>query len=160
MKFSRRALLCISAMTVRLGGVYPVVVAGVAHGIWDKPNGSFVSAEGGRTVSAPLIGTRFQGAQYLRPGASATGAGGYEARGSTGRNEGPTASGPGVDPHLPPVAAEWQAARIAKARGVTEDAVLEVIRRHVEPRTLGVFGEPRVNVLLTNLDLDRTFRQP
>ena len=65
-----------------------------------------------------------------------------------------TSSASGLDPHLSPDAALWQAARIAKARGVPEERVAEVIRRHVEPRTLGLFGEPRVNVLLTNLDLD------
>ena len=71
-----------------------------------------------------------------------------------------TSSQSGVDPHLSPDAAEWQAARIARVRGTTEERVLEVIRRHVEPRTLGLFGEPRVNVLLTNLDLDRSFSRP
>jgi len=70
-----------------------------------------------------------------------------------------TASGSGLDPHLSPDAAVWQAARIARARGVPEERVLEVIRRHVEPRTLGILGEPRVNVLLTNLDLDRALPQ-
>jgi K+-transporting ATPase ATPase C chain len=68
-----------------------------------------------------------------------------------------TTSASGLDPHLSPDAAFWQAGRIAKARGVSEDKVTEVIRRHVEPRTLWVLGEPRVNVLLTNLDLDRSF---
>jgi K+-transporting ATPase ATPase C chain len=71
-----------------------------------------------------------------------------------------TTSASGFDPHLSPDAAMWQAARIAKARGVAEEKVAEVIRRHVEPRTLWLLGEPRVNVLLTNLDLDRTLRQP
>jgi potassium-transporting ATPase KdpC subunit len=68
-----------------------------------------------------------------------------------------TSSASGLDPHLSPDAALWQTARIATARGVPEERVAEVIRRHVEPRTLGILGEPRVNVLLTNLDLDRSF---
>ena len=66
----------------------------------------------------------------------------------------------GVDPHLSPDAALWQAARIAKSRGVSEDQVAAIIRRHIEPRTLGFLGDPRVNVLLTNLDLDRALPRP
>lgn len=68
-----------------------------------------------------------------------------------------TSSASGFDPHLSPDAARWQALRIAKARGVSEAAVLAVIDRHVESRTLAFIGEPRVNVLLTNIDLDRAF---
>ena len=68
-----------------------------------------------------------------------------------------TTSASGFDPHLSPDAALWQAARVAKARGLAESEVAAVIRRHIEPRTLGLLGEPRVNVLLTNLDLDRSF---
>ncbi len=72
-----------------------------------------------------------------------------------------TASASGLDPHLSPDAALWQAARIARARGVTEAQVTEVIRKRIEPRTLWILGEPRVNVLLANLDLDRAFpRRP
>ena len=66
-----------------------------------------------------------------------------------------TSSGSGLDPHLSPEGARWQALRIATARGVPEQAVLAVIDAHVEPRTLGLLGDPRVNVLLTNIDLDR-----
>jgi K+-transporting ATPase ATPase C chain len=66
-----------------------------------------------------------------------------------------TSSGSGLDPHLSPDAAQWQAARIARARGASEEQVAAVIRRHVEGRTLALVGEPRVNVLLTNIDLDR-----
>jgi K+-transporting ATPase ATPase C chain len=68
-----------------------------------------------------------------------------------------TSSASGVDPDLSPDAARWQALRVAKARGVSARTVLAVIDRHVVPRTLGLLGEPRVNVLMTNLDLDRTF---
>jgi K+-transporting ATPase ATPase C chain len=71
-----------------------------------------------------------------------------------------TSSASGLDPHLSPDGARWQALRIAKVRGVSEEQILAVIRRHVEPRTLGLFGEPRVNVLLTNLDLDRSLPRP
>ena len=68
-----------------------------------------------------------------------------------------TASASGLDPHLSPDAAIWQAARIARARGITEAQVESVIRKRIEPRTLWILGEPRVNVLLTNIDLDRDF---
>lgn len=68
-----------------------------------------------------------------------------------------TASGSGLDPHLSPASAEAQASRIAKARGITPDQVQQVIRESAEGRTLGFLGEPRVNVLRLNLELDRQF---
>jgi len=85
--------------------------------------------------------------------------------------ENPDASGPippellaasasGLDPHVSPDAALWQAPRIARARKVSEVRIAEVIERYIEGRELGLLGEPRVNVLLVNLALDRQFGRP
>lgn len=68
-----------------------------------------------------------------------------------------TASGSGLDPHLSPAAARWQVPRIAAARGVAPERVLALIEDSIEGRTFGVLGEPRVNVLLANLAMDRQF---
>ncbi len=71
-----------------------------------------------------------------------------------------TASGSGLDPHLSPGAAAWQAPRVARARGVSLERVLGVLDEYTEGRDLGVLGEPRVNVLQVNLALDRRFGAP
>ena len=67
-----------------------------------------------------------------------------------------TSSGSGLDPHISPASAEAQVARVAKARGVTPDRIAELVAKHTDGRQWGIFGEPRVNVLLLNIDLDQS----
>jgi K+-transporting ATPase ATPase C chain len=87
------------------------------------------------------------------------------------RQENPTYTGPipadllttsasGLDPHISPASAFAQVDRVAKARGVTAEAIRQVVEKHVEGRQFGIFGEPRVNVLALNLDLDQALQSP
>ena len=183
----RPAIVMIALFTGVLGVGYPLAVTGVAQAAFsDQANGSLVRDKAGQVVGSALVGQTFAAPGYLHPRPSAAGDG-YDAAASSGSNLGPlnpdliarvktdadalqseagakaipadavTASASGLDPHISPAYAELQAARIAKARGVGEGQVREVIRQHVEGRTFGVLGQPRVNVLLTNRALDARF---
>ena len=159
---------------VLTGLAYPLFTTAVALAIFpDRARGSIVTTDDGRVVGSELIAQAFTGPGYLQPRPSAVN---YDGAGSGGSNLGPTSkalhdriaasAGPlelrttsasGLDPHLSPEAALWQLPRIAAARGVAPERVRTIIEAHVEGRDLGILGEPRVNVLLVNLALDRHF---
>ena len=186
----RPAVVMIALFTGVLGVAYPFAVTGVAQAAFhDQANGSLVRDKAGKVVGSALVGQAFAQPGYLHPRPSAAGEG-YDASASSGSNLGPlnpdliarvktdadalraetgravipadavTTSASGLDPHISPAYAELQIARIASARGVGEAQVREVIREHEEGRTFGVLGQPRVNVLLTNMALDARFARP
>ena len=173
--------------TVLLGVVYPLVVTGLAQALFpDKANGQLIYRDA-RLVGSRIIGQPFSSPGYFRSRPSAAGPAGYDASASGGTNLGPTntalvnavrartaaarienpgvpvpidlvtASGSGLDPHISPAAAAFQVPRVARERGVSEDTVRQTVAAFTEPRDLGLFGEPRVNVLLLNLELDRRY---
>jgi len=175
-----------------LGGLYPVVIWGVAQFMFPyQANGSLVE-KNGKIVGSALLAQGFTGPKYFHPRPSAAGAG-YDATSSGGSNLGPTsqklmdgikaniaqyrqenglapeatvpadavtASGSGPDPHISLRNAELQTPRIAKARGLSEHKVRELVQQNTDGRNLGVLGEPGVNVLESNLALDSLAAQP
>jgi K+-transporting ATPase ATPase C chain len=181
----RPALVSAGLFTVLLGLAYPLAITGVAQAAFPaQANGSLVRDANGTIVGSTLIAQAFARPEYLHPRPSAAG-NGYDASASSGSNMGPlndkliarekagaatlraenpgvpipanavTTSGSGLDPEISSAYARFQAPRIAKARGLTTGAVEAVIARHQEGRLLGFIGQPRVNVLLVNRDLDR-----
>jgi potassium-transporting ATPase KdpC subunit len=177
------AVVVLVALTVITGVAYPAAVTVVAQVVFPhQANGSFITARG-KVVGSSLIGQAFDQPQYFWGRPSAAGAG-YDGMASAGSNLGPTSralidritaevdrlraangdapipvelvttSASGLDPHISPAAAEYQVARVAAARDMSQDAVRVVVARHTEGALFGFIGEPHVNVLELNLDLD------
>jgi K+-transporting ATPase ATPase C chain len=169
---------------VLLGIGYPLFVTGVAAVIFPhKASGSLIQLKDGTVIGSELLAQSFTSDKYFHPRPSAAG-NGYDATASGGSNlaqssktlvdriqgsidklakENPgkpvpidlvTTSASGLDPDITPDAAYFQAPRVAKARGIAEDRIRQLIDQHIAKRQLGFLGEPRVNVLLLNLDLD------
>jgi len=174
------------ATTILLGIIYPLVVTGLAKAIFPKQASGQLIVRDGKVIGSRLIGQPFTGAAYFHPRPSAAGNNGYDAANSGGSNLGPTnqklidrvkqdvatlqaenpgqpvpidlvtTSASGFDPDITPAAAEFQAPRVARERGISQDELKRLIARHTEGRQIGFLGEPRVNVLELNLDLDST----
>jgi K+-transporting ATPase ATPase C chain len=185
-----QSVLCLAALTILTGLVYPLVVTGVAELAFPHQAHGSLTVRDGRAVGSELIGQPFQAPKYFWGRPSATTPMPYNAGSSAGSNLGPTnpdlgkqvkervaalraadpgntqavpvdlvtASGSGLDPDISPASAEFQVPRVARARGLPNAAVRDLVRAHTSPRLAGVLGEPRVNVLELNLALDERAR--
>jgi K+-transporting ATPase ATPase C chain len=178
------AILMTIATTILLGIIYPLVVTGLAKVLFpDKSRGQLIERNG-QLVGSRIIGQPFSGLAYFHSRPSAAGNYGYDAANSNGSQLGPTnqklidrvkqdtaqlqaenpqqavpvelvtTSASGLDPHISPAAADFQVPRVARERGISEDELRRLLAKHTEGRQFGLLGEPRVNVLELNLDLD------
>jgi K+-transporting ATPase ATPase C chain len=186
----KQGILFTLVTMVLLGVIYPSVLWAVGRVAFaDKAEGSLVRRADGTVVGSRLIAQPFTRPEYFAPrpsgvdyNAASTGGTNYgpsnpdhlkavgerlaaiTAREGVAAQQVPsemvTASGGGLDPHVPPEAALLQVARVAAARGVAPERVRDLVTRHTEPPTLGFLGRARVNVLELNLALDETLGPP
>jgi potassium-transporting ATPase KdpC subunit len=149
-----------------------------------QANGELIRQPDGTVIGSSLLGQPFTSPGYFHSRPSAAGPAGYDPMASGGSNLGPTnkvlidrvsgnvqslsaenagapipvdlatASGSGLDPHISPASAEFQVPRVARERGMKEDELHALVAKHTEQRQLGFLGEPRVNVLELNLELN------
>jgi potassium-transporting ATPase KdpC subunit len=171
-------------MTLAFGLGYPLIVTGVAGAVFPHQAAGSLIERNGQVLGSELLAQSFASDRYFHPRPSAAG-NGYDATASGGSNyaqsnaklvqrmqgdidklaaENPghlvpidavTASASGLDPDISPDNAYFQARRVAKARSIPEQQLTQLIRLHTHPRTLELFGEPRVNVLELNLAMDQ-----
>lgn len=180
------AILMTVATTILLGIIYPLVVTGLAQLIFPKQaNGQLIQKDG-KTVGSRIIAQGFSSPGYFHPRPSFAG-NGYDPTNTNGSQLGPTnqklidrvkgdvstahaenptapvpidlvtGSGSGLDPHITPATAEFQLPRVARERGTTVEQLRALVQKHTEDRQFGFLGEPRVNVLELNLELDERF---
>lgn len=173
------------AITLIVGVGYPLVVTGIAQVAFaDKADGSFVERDG-TVVGSSLIGQAFTGKKWFQPRPSAADYDGLASGGTNlgptnpdlidtvqqrveqyrkvnGLSAGTrvpvdavTSSGSGLDPHISEANANLQAARVADARGLSLKTVKQLIADNTDEPSLGIFGQPGVNVLQLNLALER-----
>jgi K+-transporting ATPase ATPase C chain len=169
---------------VLLGLGYPLLVTGIAGLIFPHKAAGSLILKDGQIIGSELLAQSFTSDRYFHPRPSAAG-NGYDATASGGSNlaqssktlvdrlqasidklaaENPgkpvpidlvTTSASGLDPDITPDAAYFQVPRVAKTRGIAEDRLRKLIEQHTTSRQFGLLGEPRVNVLALNLDLDK-----
>ncbi|HXA20411.1 MAG TPA: K(+)-transporting ATPase subunit C [Thermoanaerobaculia bacterium] len=182
LKISLRITVVLLVITC---GFYPALVWAIGQAAFHhQANGSLIM-QNGKVVGSELIGQNFVGSRYFHSRPSAAGNDGYDGTASGGSNLGPTskklldminglvtkypdtkpaggipadavtASASGLDPHISPENAMSQSARVANATGLSVAQVESMIHARTEGRFLGIYGEPRVNVLLLNLDIDK-----